>query len=157
AVPRWTPRAETTKQEEKQLKQLAKTRKLLVFLRLHRTELFDESFQAELSSMYRDTGEGALPVPPAQLAMTLLLQAYKQRSDARAIERTWSDKGWQIVLGVTGHEEPAFGQGTLQAFRERLIAHDMDRRLLERTVELAKETNAFDYKKLPQSLRLAVD
>jgi Transposase DDE domain/Transposase domain (DUF772) len=157
AVPRWTPRAETTKQEERRLAQLARTRKLLVFLRQHRLALFNESFQAELAAMYRDTGEGEVPVPPAMLAMTLLLQAYEGVGDARAIERTWSDKGWQMVLDVLGSDEPAFGQGTLQAFRERLIARDMDRRLLERTVELAKETEAFDYKKLPKTLRLAVD
>ena len=156
SIPRWTPRAETTKQEERRLKSLGKTRKLLVFLRMHRTRLFDEAFQAELASMYRDSGEGMEPVAPALLAMTLLLQGYEGLGDARAIERTWSDKGWQMVLDLDG-DEPAFGQGTLQAFRERLIAHDMDRRLLERTVELAKETSAFDWKKLPKTLRLAVD
>src|SRR5689334_15453255 len=98
AVPRWTPRAETTKQEDRRLAQLAKTRKLLAFLRQRRLELFDESFQGELAAMYRDTGEGEVPVPPAMLAMTLLLQAYEGVGDARAIERTWSDKGWQMVL-----------------------------------------------------------
>lgn len=156
SIPRWTPRTETTKQEERRLKSLGKTRKLLVFLRTYRDRLFDEAFQTELSSMYRDTGEGIAPVPPALLAMTLLLQGYEGIGDARAIERTWSDKGWQMVLDVDS-DEPAFGQGTLSAFRERLIAHDMDRRLLERTVELAKETEAFDWKKLPRTLRLAVD
>ncbi|MEZ4315470.1 MAG: IS1182 family transposase [Polyangiaceae bacterium] len=156
SIPRWTPRAEITKQEERRLKSLAKTRKLLAFLRLHRTRLFDEAFQTELASMYRDTGEGMEPVAPALLAMTLLLQSYEGLGDARAIERTWSDKGWQMVLGLDG-DEAAFGQGTLSAFRERLIAHDMDRRMLERTVELAKETGAFDWKKLPKTLRLAVD
>ena len=38
-----------------------------------------------------------------------------------------------------------------------MIKHDMERRLLERTVELAQRTKAFDYKKLPKTLRLAVD
>jgi IS5 family transposase len=33
----------------------------------------------------------------------------------------------------------------------------MDRRLLERTVELARETAGFDWRKLPRSLRVAVD
>ena len=41
-------------------------------------------------------------------------------------------------------DEPAFSQGGLQQLRERLIKHDMVRRLLERTVELAKKTSAFD-------------
>jgi hypothetical protein len=42
-------------------------------------------------------------------------------------------------------------------FRERLIAHDMDRRLLERTRELAHGTKGFDAKKLPKTLRIAID
>ncbi|WXH31690.1 hypothetical protein WA016_05666 [Myxococcus stipitatus] len=61
---------------EQKLPRLAdKSRKLFVFLREHRHELFDGAFQAELESMYR----------------------------------------------------------------ERLIAHEMERRLLERTVEVAKQ------------------
>jgi hypothetical protein len=45
----------------------------------------------------------------------------------------------------------------LQEFRERLIAADLDRRVLERTVELAKATQAFDHRKLPKTLRVAID
>jgi hypothetical protein len=62
-----------------------------------------------------------------------------------------------MVLGCLGATEPPFSQGALQAFRERLIAHDMDRRLLERTVELARATKEFDWKKLPKTLRVAID
>lgn len=157
AVPRWTPRAETTKREEKLLKRVASTRKLFGFLRMQRTALFDDAFQMELASMYRDTGEGQQPVAPAVLAMATLLQAYEGVSDAEAVERTAVDARWQMVLDVLGNEDAAFSQATLQAFRERLITHDMDRRLLERTVELARKTSAFDWKKLPKTLRLAVD
>jgi len=39
--------------------------KLFAFLRDHRHELFDDGFQAELEAMYRDTGAGREPVPPA--------------------------------------------------------------------------------------------
>jgi hypothetical protein len=132
---------------------------LFRFLREHRLELFDDSFQDELATMYRDTDEGKEPVAPAQLAMALLLQAYTGTSDAEAIENTVVDLRWRMVLGILGcdEEEPPFSQGTLQRFRERLIAHDMDRRLLERTVELAKKTRGFDFKKLPKTVRLAVD
>jgi hypothetical protein len=45
----------------------------------------------------------------------------------------------------------------LQEFRERLIAADMDRRLLERTVDVAKRSKVFDYRKLPKTLRVAID
>jgi hypothetical protein len=37
------------------------------------------------------------------------------------------------------------------------ISAGLDRRLLERTVELAKQTKEFDWKKLPKELRIAVD
>ncbi len=67
------------------------------------------------------------------------------------------DLRWQMVLGCLGATEPPFSQGALQGLRERLIAHDMDRRVLERTVELARTTKEFDWKKLPKTLRVAID
>ena len=96
-------------------------------------------------------------VAPALLSMVVLLQAYTKASDAEAVELSVVDARWQMVLDVAGDDEPPFSQGALQAFRQRLIAHDMDRRLLERTVELAKQTGIFDWKKLPKDLRLAID
>lgn len=107
--------------------------------------------------MYRGTGAGSEPVPPAQLAMALIVQSYLALSDADAVEASVLDLRWQLLLGCLGTTEPPFQQGALQAFRERLIAHDMDRRLLERTVELAKSTKEFDWKKLPKTLRVAID
>lgn len=154
---RWSPKRETTRQEEFLLKRLQRTRKLFGFLRRHRHELFDDSFQKELESMYRNTGAGGDPVPPALLAMVVLLQSYLGTSDAEAVELAVVDLRWQMVLGCLGATEPPFSQGALQGFRERLIAHDLDRRLLERTVELARGTKEFDWKKLPKTLRVAID
>jgi len=154
---RWRPTREPTKREQSILKRLVKKRKLFSFLRHHRHELFDDEFQSELEAMYRDTGAGKDPVPPAQLAMALLLQGYTGLSDWDAVEATVLDLRWQMVLGCLGADEPTFSQGALQAFRDRLIAHDMDRRLLERTVELARRTKEFDWKKLPKTLRVAID
>jgi hypothetical protein len=107
--------------------------------------------------MYRASGEGKQPVAPALLAMALLLQAYTGASDAQAVELAIVDARWQMVLGVVGQDEAPFSQGALPAFRQRLIASDMDRRLLERTIELARKSGAFDWKKLPKDLRIAVD
>jgi hypothetical protein len=156
-IPRWTPSSTVSEQEEHLLSRLTRVRKLFGFLRLHRTKLFDESFQDELATMYRQTGAGKDPCPPALLAMAVLLQAYLQTSDAEAVELTVVDKRWQLVLDCLDAKEPAFSQGALFAFRGRLIRTGMDRRLLVRTAELAKETKDFDYKKLPKTLRLAVD
>ena len=50
------------------------------------------------------------------------------------------DRRWQLVLDCMGAEEPPFSKGTLVGFRKRLIEKDLDRRLVERTVELAART-----------------
>jgi hypothetical protein len=157
AMKRWQPSTTVTRQEQFLMKRLNRTRKLFAFLRMHRHELFDDAFQTELESMYRDTGAGREPVPPAMLAMVALLQGYHGISDAEAVELSVVDLRWQLVLDVLGSTEPAFSQGALSGFRARLIQHDMDRRLLERTVELAQKTKEFDWKKLPKDLRVAVD
>lgn len=153
----WKPPTEPTKREQAILKRLDRTRKLFKFLRLHRHEILDDEFQTELASMYRQTGAGAPPVAPAMLCLVVLLQAYLRTSDAEAVELAIMDARWGLVLGCLGAEDPPFSQGGLQSFRERMIAHDMDRRLLERTVEVARVTTEFDWKKLPKELRVAID
>jgi len=156
-IERWNPRQGYTRQEEALLRRLRRTRKLFAFLRDHRHELFDEAFEAELGLMYRDTGAGASALPPALLAMATILQSYHGVSDAEAVELTVVDLRWQLVLDRLGSSEPAFAQDTFREFRERMIRTGMDRRLLERTVEFARLTKAFDWKKLPKSLRVAMD
>jgi hypothetical protein len=146
-----------TKQESFLLKRLVRTKKLFGFLREVRQELFDEEFQVELEGMYRETGAGKVPVPPALMAMAVLLQAYAGASDAETVELTVVDLRWQLVLDRLGSAEPAFSQGALHDFRARLIRTDMDRRLLERTVEFARAHGGFDPKKLPKDLRVAMD
>ena len=157
AITRWVPPEKLSRQEEMLCKRLDRVRKLLGFLRLHRHVLFNDEFQAELEGMYRDTGAGKEPVPPALMAMATFVQAYLGVSDAEMVELTVVDLRVQMVLGCLGATKPAFSQGALVDFRERLIRSDMDRRLLERTVELARETGGFDWRKLPRSLRVAVD
>jgi len=156
-IRRWSPSRTYTKREEYLLKRLRRTRKLFAFLRDHRHELFDDALQDELVSMYRDTGAGKEPVCPALMAMAVLLQGYLGASDAEAVELTVVDLRWQMVLDCLGTDEPAFSQGALSEFRARLIRHDMDRRLLERSAELARRTQAFDFRKLPKTLRVAID
>src|SRR5437867_6389837 len=156
-IARWKPPVAPTRQEQFLLKRLDRVRKLLGFLRVHRHELFDDAFQDELASMYRTTGAGKEALPPALMAMAMLVQGYLGMSDAEMIELTVVDLRVQMVLGCLGAEAPPFSQGALQEFRERLIAADMDRRVLERTVDLATHTKAFDPRKLPKTLRVAID
>jgi hypothetical protein len=157
AVEQWQPREEQTKQEKFLLKRLGRTRKLFAFLRLYRRQIFNDGMQRELESMYRDTGAGKSPVTPGLMAMATLLQGYAGSSDAETVELTVVDLRWQMVLDVLGAVEPAFSQGAFQEFRQRLIKTDMDRRILERTAEVARETGAYDPRKLPKTLRVAMD
>ena len=107
--------------------------------------------------MYRDTGAGKDAHPPAPMAMVVLLQSYAGASDATAVELSLLDLRWQMVLDCLGTTEPVFSQGAQFDFRQRMIAADLDRRLLERSRELAYQTKAFDPKKLPKTLRVAMD
>src|ERR1700675_4629916 len=156
-IARWNPPVAPTRREQFLLKRLDRVRKLFGFLRVHRHELFNDAFQEELTSMYRTTGAGKVALPPAMMAMAMLVQGYLGMSDAEMIELTVVDLRVQMVLGCLGAQAPPFSQGALQTFRERLIATDLDRRVLERTVELAKVTKAFDPRKLPKTLRVAID
>jgi hypothetical protein len=156
---RWSPPLELTKQEQFIMKRLTRVRALFGFLRKQRHVLFDDALQARLEEMYRDTGAGDEPHPPAMLCMVLLLQGYVGASDAEAVELSVMDLRWQMVLGCLGATEPLFSQGALQAFRERLVEHGMDTVLLERTVALVRD-GAFtdgEGKAISKAVRVAVD
>lgn len=157
AISSWTPRQELSQQEEHIIQRMKRTGKLFAFLRRYRHEIFDEAFQAELASMYRDTGAGKEPVSPGLMAMATLLQGYLKASDASMVELTVFDLRVRRVLGCLGATKPAFSQGALCEFRQRLIRADMDRRLLERTVEVATRQREFDWRQLKSKLRIAID
>jgi hypothetical protein len=148
----WRPPVEPSPAEQAVIKAIRRA-KLFVFLRQHRHELFDEEFQAELAETYVDSPKGQPPVPPARLALATILQAYTKVSDDEVIEATVMDRRWQLVLNCMNAEEPPFSKGTLVGFRKRLIERDLDRRLVERTVELAAATGGFG----ARALRAALD
>jgi DDE family transposase/transposase-like protein DUF772 len=148
----WQPPVELSAAEEQILKRV-KRAKLFVFLRRHRHQIFTPEFQAELAGIYKDSPKGFSPVEPAMLALALILQAYTGVSDDEVIEATLMDRRWQLALDCLDTQESPFSKGTLVAFRTRLIEHQMDRRLLERTVEIAAASKAFG----ARNLRAALD
>ena len=156
-IERWRPARALTGQEQMLLRRLGRVRKLLGFLRLHRHALFDDAFQEVLEGMYRSTGAGRPPVPPGMMAMAMMVQGYLGVSDAELVELTVVDLRIQMVLGRLGETRPAFSQGAFHDFRSRMIRADLDQKLLAKTVELARSTKDFDFKRLPKSLRIAVD
>jgi Transposase DDE domain/Transposase domain (DUF772) len=148
----WRPPVEPSPAERAVIKAVRRA-KLFVFLRLHRHELFDEEFQAELARAYADSPKGQPPVPPALLALATILQAYAGVSDDEVIEATVMDRRWQLVLDCMDADHAPFAKGTLVGFRARLIEADLDRRLVERTVALAARTGGFG----ARALRAALD
>jgi hypothetical protein len=148
----WHPPVSPSAAEQIIIKRIRRA-KLFVFLREQRHDLFNDTFQGELATLYRDSALGQPPIPPAQLALATILQAYTGVSDDEVIEATTMDRRWQLVLDCLDCPEPPFSKGTLVGFRQRLIAQHLDRRLIERTIELATQTGALG----PRQLRAALD
>jgi transposase len=149
--PPWSPPVELSSAEQTIVRRIRRA-KLFVFLREGRHELLDAAFQEELAAPYA-AGLGRPPAPPARLALATVLQAYVGCSDDEVVEATTMDRRWQLVLDCLDCTEPPFSKGTLVAFRQRLIEHGLDRRLVERTVALAAARGGFG----SRALRAALD
>lgn len=147
----WEPPVELSATEQVIVKRIRRA-KLFIFLREHRHEVFDTAFQEELANLYQDSPRGQPPVAPALLALATILQAYTGASDDEVIEASLMDRRWQLVLDCLDTEEAPFSKGTLIAFRHRLIEANMDRRLIERTIEVARQAGAFGAKPLRAAL-----
>lgn len=146
---RWKPNSD--KRREKAVAgRLRASSKFYRFLFEIRGELFDEKFEDELIAGYAPRGQD--PCPPALLAMVTLLQRYEGISDADAVDAAENDRRWQLVLGTLGVDRAPFGQGSLVRFRLRMIENDFDKRLVDRTVELAKKTKKFGWQKVRAAL-----
>lgn len=145
----WTPRAALSSKEEALLK-LCKKQKLWAFFRHNREKLLDEDVRAALKRMY--AGESARggrpPVSPEKLALAMLLQIAFGVADHEVPTLTAVDRRWQMVLDCMDAEKPAFSQGTVFEFRERMRSNGLMQVLLNKTVELARTANGFSHKRL---------
>lgn len=146
----WKPTADRAR-EQAVAARLRASSKFYKFLWSVREELFADGFEEALIEAYAPRGQE--PCPPAQLALVMLLQRYEAASDAAAVDLAENDRRWQLVLGTLDQEGAPFGQGSLVRFRTRMIGYDLDRRLVDRTVELARRTKRFGWKQL----RVALD
>jgi hypothetical protein len=149
----WNSPEALSRTEKLICKRLKQSGKLFIFLREQRHQIFNEELSTKLDAMYHDHPRGKPTIAPAVLAMATILQAYGQQSDAEAVLESVFDKRWQMVLGCLNEEEPPFSQGTICDFRHRLIKYDMDKKLHQRIIEVAKEFGGFCFKKL----RIALD
>ena len=147
----WNPPRDLT-DKEREVARRVKRAKLFTFLRRIRADFCSPVFQAELATLYRDSRRGQPPVPPAQLALATILQAYTGASDDEVIEALVMDRRWQLVLDCLDCARAPFGKATLVRFRALVIAHDFDRRLIERTIQLAERDGGFGTRVLRAAL-----
>jgi hypothetical protein len=147
----WQPPVECSPTEQKIVARIRRA-KLFVFLRQYGHEIFDEIFQAELAQGYVDSPQGQPPIPPAQLALATLLQAYTGVSDDEVIEATVMDRRWQLALDCLDCDTAPFSKGTLVGFRKLVIKQNWDRRLIERTVAIAAQHKVFGTRQLRAAL-----
>ncbi len=148
----WNPPITLSPEEQKIAARTQKARKFFVFLRMIRHERLDADFQTTLAQSSHPTPGGKAPVEAGVVALATLLQAYGHVGDREAVERTVMDKRWQLVLDCLGAEQPPCSQGTLFHCRLRLIQHNLDKTLLERTVALAEQTGGFGARQLRAAL-----
>jgi Transposase domain (DUF772) len=96
---------------------VARIRRAKLFILLHRIRhaRFCDAFQEELGTRFRDSPKGQPPVPPAQLALVTLLQAYTGASDDEAIEALLMDRRWQLVCNCLDCAEPLWSAKTVRS------------------------------------------
>jgi Transposase domain (DUF772) len=150
--PRWSRPVELVPAAQTIVRRIRRA-KLVVFLREQRHALFDAAFQEELGRLSGDSRRGQPPVPPAQLALATGRQASVGCSDDEVLEATTMDRRWQVVLDCLDASRAPFSTGTRVAFRQRLLAQALDRRLIERTVALAERRGGCG----SRALRAALD
>jgi len=118
--PLWHPPIELSDPEALIIKRI-KRAQLFTFLRLNRLFIFNDDFQEELATIFKDSTVGHSPVPPAQIALAIILQAYLGISDDEVIEERLMAQRWQLVLDCVKCESPPFSKATLVRFRKGLI------------------------------------
>jgi len=132
---------------EKRVLKLCKKRPLYRFLRVNRHLIFDDEMVTALRAMY--TGIGRPPEDPVRLAMAMILQVAFNEADSEVPTLTATELRWRMVLDLLdAPEEPAFSQGTVFNFRLRSIEHGFAKKLLDKTVQVARATKGFSHKRL---------
>jgi len=129
----WNPPIELSTKEEKVAKR-TQSQIICVFCRYvthYLTQNFKQNWQ-----QFSKTVPGLCPVAPAQLALTIILQAYGV-SDDEAMEAIEMDRRWQLVLDCLDCEQPLWERNTGK-ISCLLMSKSFDRRLIENNRDSTK-------------------
>ncbi len=97
----------------------------------------DEDF----AHLYAD-GRGRPSIPPSVMIRAMLCATHDKTSDAETSRRTRVDSDWKAAMGVDDWFE-GIGATTFALMRARMVAHDADNVLFEKTLERAVEMGIF--------------
>ena len=117
------------------------------FLARPGSELFRDD---DFASLYTQNN-GRTSVPPSILAKALLLQTHDRVSDAEAAERARFDIRWKVAFGIRIDDEP-FVKSTLQLFRARLVLHQREQAIFQRSIDAAKGSGLLKSRRLNVAL-----
>ena len=97
----------------------------------------DEDF----SHLYSE-GKGRPSVPPSVMLRAMMCATHDRTSDAETSRRTRVGSDWKAAMGVDDWFE-GIGATTFSLMRARMVAHDADGALFEKTLERAVEKGIF--------------
>lgn len=119
--------------------------KVVGYLPEERHGLYSAAFQEALAArLDADHPTGPPPSAPAHRAVATRRQAETGVADAEGLEATTRERRGQRVRDGLDGRAPPFSTATVVAFRPR--PRDGDRRLVARTLEVAKESGRFSPK-----------
>ena len=87
-------------------------------------------------------GKGRPSVPPSVMVRAMLCATHDRTSDAETSRRTRVDSDWKAAMGVDDWFE-GIGATTFSLMRARMVAHDADGALFQKTLERAVEKGIF--------------
>ncbi len=118
------------------------------YLAQNREQMFrDEDFAA----LYCPNN-GRQSVPPSVAVSVLFLRAYEGVSFAEAVERTKYDLRWKVALGLELEEVP-MQKSALQEFEAKLVLHEMEEPILQKSIAEARRAGYLQNRKI----RVALD
>ena len=97
----------------------------------------DEDF----AHLYAD-GKGRPSIPPSVMIRAMLCATHDKTSDSESSRRTRVDSDWKAAMGVDDWFE-GIGATTFSLMRARMVAHDADNKLFEKTLERAVQKGIF--------------
>jgi len=87
-------------------------------------------------------GKGRPSVPPSVMVRAMMCATHDRTSDAETSRRTRVGSDWKAAMGVDDLFE-GIGATTFSLMRARLVAHDADNALFEKTLEQAVQAGIF--------------